>query len=40
MVVEKKVGRMKRLCRYFLLCEDQSTQDFTASIVKVMQGAE
>lgn len=37
MVLEKKVGWLKKLCWDFLLCVNQPTRDFTVSVVGVMQ---
>ena len=37
MVVEKKVGRLKKLCCNFLLCVNQNTRDFTVSVVGAIQ---
>ena len=37
MVVEKKVGPLKRLCQSFLMCVNQNTRDFTVSVVGMMQ---
>ena len=37
MVLEKKVGQLKKLCWNFLLCVNQNTRDFTVSVVGVRQ---